>query len=68
MLLLSVNGFERVLLDKALKRAYIEPQGSTNLDAGNLPQPGLSVNGVHFESQELGRLPDIQEPPTDAFI
>lgn len=68
MLLLSVNGFDCVLLNEALQRSYVEPQRSTNLDAGNLPQPGLSVNGVYFESQVLGGLPDIQEPPTDAFI
>ncbi|HLH42689.1 MAG TPA: hypothetical protein VKV74_06880 [Bryobacteraceae bacterium] len=68
MLLLSVNGLDRVLFNEALQRFQIEPQRSTNLDAGNLPQPGLSVNSVYFESQVLGGLPDIQEPPTDASI
>jgi hypothetical protein len=68
MLLLSVNGFDRVLFNEALQRFQIEPQRSTNLDAGHLPQPGLSVNRVYFETQVLGSLPDIQEPPTDASI
>jgi hypothetical protein len=63
MLLLSVNGFDRVLLNEALKRSYVEPQRSTNLDAGHLPQPGFSVNGVYFEPQVSGGLPDVQEPP-----
>ena len=68
MLLLSVNGFDRVLFNEALQRFQIEPQRSTNLDARDLPQPGLSVNGVYFETEVLGGLPDVQEPPTDAFI
>ena len=68
MLLLSVNGFDRVLLNEALQRFYVKPQRPTNLDAGNLPQPGFLVNGVYFEPQVLGGLPDIQEPPTDEFI
>ena len=68
MLLLSVNGFDRVLFNEALKRFQIEPQSTTNLDAGKLPQPGFLVDGVHFEPQILGRLPDIQEPPTDVSI
>ena len=68
MLLLSVNGFDRVLVDEARKRLNIEPQCTTNLDAGKLPQPGLLVNCIYFESQVLGGLPDIQEPPTDASI
>src|ERR1039458_681535 len=68
MLLLSVNGFDCVLLDEALQRFHIEPQRSTNLDAGNLPQPGFLVDGVYFQSQVLGGLPDIQEPPTDSPI
>ena len=65
---LSVYGFDCVLLDEAPQRFYVEPQRSTNLDAGNLPQPGLLVDSVHFEPQVLGGLPDIQEPPTDEFI
>src|ERR1022692_1941851 len=48
-LLLSVYGFDCVLLDEAPQRFHVEPQRSTNLDAGNLPQPGLLVDGVHFE-------------------
>ncbi len=68
MLLLSVNGFDRVLLNEALQRLYVKPQRSTNLDAGKLPQPGFLVDRVHFETQVLGCLPDIQEPPTDDSI
>jgi hypothetical protein len=67
-LLLSVNGFDCVLLNEALQRFQIEPQRSTNLDAGKLPQPGFLVDRVHFEAKVLGRLPDIQEPPTDESI
>jgi hypothetical protein len=37
----------------------IEPQRSTDLDAGKFPQPGFLVDRVHFESQILGRFPDI---------
>jgi hypothetical protein len=58
----------RMLFNEALRRSHIEPQRSTNLDAGNLPQPGFSVNRVYFESQILGGLPDIQEPPTNDSI
>ena len=68
MLLLSVNGFDRALFDEALQRFQIEPQSSTNLDAGKLPQPGFLIDRVHFEAEVLGRLPDIQEPPTDPSI
>ena len=68
MLILSVNGFDRVLFNEALQRFEIESQRSTNLDAGNLPQPGLSIDRVYLESQVLGGLPHIQEPPTDASI
>jgi hypothetical protein len=68
MLLLSVNGFDRVLLNEALQRSYVEPQRPTNFDAGNLPQPGFLVNRIDFKSQVLGGFPDIQEPPTDVFI
>ena len=68
MLLLSVNGFDRVLFNEALQRFQIEPQRSTNLDAGKLPQPGFLVDSVHFEAEVLGGLPDIQEPPTDDSI
>src|ERR1035438_9977236 len=67
-LLLSVNGFDCVLLNEALQRFQIEPQRSTNLDTGKFPQPGLLIDGVHFEAKVLGRLPDIQEPPTDESI
>jgi hypothetical protein len=56
MLLLSVNGFDRLLFNEALQRFQIEPR-STNLEAGELPSPGSSVNGVFFESQVFGRLP-----------
>jgi hypothetical protein len=48
--LLSVNGFDRVLLDQTIQRVCIEPQTSTNLDRGQLPQPCLSVDGVHFQA------------------
>src|SRR5471030_1484677 len=68
MLLLSVNGFDRVPLNEALQRFYVESQRSTNLDAGYLPQPGLLVDGVYLQTQVLGGLPDVQEPLTDAFI
>lgn len=59
MLLLSVNGLDCVLLNEALQRLQIEPQRSTDLDAGKFPQPGFLVDRVHFESQILGRFPDI---------
>jgi hypothetical protein len=49
---------DRVLLDVLLKCLHIEPQRSTDPDAGDLPQPGLFVDRVHFKSQELGSLPD----------
>ena len=68
MLLLSVNGFDRVLFNEALQRSYVEPQRSANLDAGQFPQPGFLVDRVHFEPQILSRFPDIQEPPTDVSI
>ena len=68
MLLLSVNGFDRVLFDEALQRFQVEPQCTTNLDAGKLPQPGFLIDGVYFEAEVLGCLPDIQEPPTDSSI
>ena len=54
--------------DGVFERYYVEPQRSTNLDARKLPQPGLPVDGVYFEPEILGGLPDIQEPSTDGFI
>ena len=36
LLLLLVDGFDRVLLNEALQRFNVEPQRPTNLDAGNL--------------------------------
>lgn len=67
-LLLLVNGFDCVLLDVAIQRSDIELQRTTDLDAGDFPQPGLSVDCVHFEIEVLGSLPDIQAPYTAYFV
>jgi hypothetical protein len=60
MLLLSVNGFDCVLLDVAIQRSDIELQRTTDLDAGDFPQPGLPVDCVHFEIEVLGMWGQIQ--------
>ena len=63
-----VDGFDRVLLDVALKRENVEAQCPTDLDRRDLPQPGLAVDGVHLEAEVLGGFPRIQEPLADYFI
>ena len=67
-LLLLVKGFDCVLLDVAIQRSDIELQRTTDLEAGDFPQPGLSVDCVHFEIEVLGSLPDIQAPSTAYFV
>src|ERR1035437_480485 len=64
----SVDGFDCVLLNEALKRFHVKPQRSPHLHARKLPQPGFLVDGVHLQAQIRGNLLDIQEPLTDRSI
>src|SRR5271165_3237690 len=64
----SVDGFDCVLLNEALKRFHVKPQRSPHLHARKLPQPSLFVDGVHLQAQIRGSLLDIQEPLTDRSI
>jgi hypothetical protein len=66
--LLSIKGFDCVLLDIALQRFHIEPQRSTNLDGRKLSELGLLVDSVHLQAEESGGLLHVQEPLTDASI
>src|SRR5439155_8962817 len=66
--LLSIKGFNRVLLDVALQRLDIEPERTINLDGRKLPQPGFLVDRVHFQAKVTRSLLNVQEPLTDEFI